>query len=81
MKTFENRVIESVRVLKQMKQYGISDDTAGYAELKHQIDTYVRDGNTWIGIISFPDLKRVAHVSLPKRANKAIEVTLKTKPS
>ena len=80
MKTFENRVIESVRVLKQMKQYGITDGVSGYAELKLEIDRYIKTGESWMGKIAFPDIGRVAHVSLPKRANHTIEVSLKVKP-
>jgi hypothetical protein len=78
-KSYRDRVVESVRVLKQMRDYGITEEISGYIELKGEIDRYIKTGESWMGKIAFPEIGRVAHISLPKRASHTIEVSLKVR--
>lgn len=76
-KSFSDRVEECVRVLKEMRDYGIDAENRGYAELKARIDDYIKTGDPWQGRIPFPDIERVAIVLLPRPARSAVEVSFR----
>ena len=76
-KSYADRVKEDVTVLRQLHEYGISSETSGYSELKHRMDTYIKTGDPWMGKVPMPDIKKTAHLLLPRRARDAIQLSLK----
>jgi hypothetical protein len=71
------RVKETVEILRGIQNLGIPLDSPEVAELRTHMDAYVKDGICWSGSVSFLRFGRIADVNLPKRADKAIEVTLR----
>ena len=73
----EERLKESLEIFRSLKSLGIPFDAPEVQELKTHVDAYVRDGICWSGSVSFLAYGRIAEVSLPRRADKQIEVTLR----
>lgn len=76
-KSYEERVKEVVNVLRQLQDYGVASDTSGYDALKERMTTYIKTGDPWIGRVPLPEINKVAHLLLPRRARDAIQLTLK----
>ena len=76
-KSYEERVKEVINVLRQLQDYGVAPDTAGYDELKSRMTDYIKTGDPWLGRIPLPEINKVAHLLLPRRARDAIQLTLK----
>ncbi len=73
----EDRLKETIEILKNIESLGIPLDSPEVKELKDHLNAYVKDGICWSGTISFLNYGRIAEVNLPKRADKTIEVTLR----
>jgi hypothetical protein len=71
------RIQETVEILKSIKTLGIPLDSPEVTDLRAHLNAYIKDGLCWSGSISFLRFGRIAEVNLPKRADKAIEVTLR----
>jgi hypothetical protein len=76
-KPVEDRVKESVAVLKEIVALGIPLNCPEVLELRSRFDAYIKEGEVWEGSVSFMSFGRIAEVNLPKRADKAIEVRLR----
>jgi hypothetical protein len=77
-KPYDERVKEVVRVLSELRDYGIPSDTAGYDAIKEKMTEYVKTGEPWVGKIPMPELNRVAYLILPRRTRDTIQLTLKS---
>lgn len=73
----EDRVKETVTILRSLRELGIPLNSPEVMELRSHLDSYVNDGIVWSGTISFQRFGRMADVNLPRRADKLIEVTLR----
>jgi hypothetical protein len=73
----EDRVKETVELLKKFPVLGIPLDSPEVLELRGHLNSYIKDGTVWSGTISFHRFGRMADVTLPKRADKPIEVLLR----
>jgi len=73
----EDRVKESVQILRDIQQLGIPLDSPEVIELKQYLDSYIKDGICWSGSIMFLKYGRIADVTLPKRSDRAIEIVLR----
>jgi hypothetical protein len=76
-KPIADRLKETVTILKDILGLGIPLASPEVQELKGHLDAYVKDGTAWQGSISFERFGRIAEVTIPKRADKAIEVRLR----
>jgi hypothetical protein len=76
-KPHAERVKETVEILKSISGLGIPLDSPEVAELRAHLNAYIKEGTCWSGSISFLRFGRIAEVNLPRRADKAIEVTLR----
>ena len=76
-KTKADRVKEGVYLLKQIKDLGVTEFSAGFAELKEVIRVWVTDGKRWEGTIRFPAYQRKAEVMLPFRASQTATLAFK----
>jgi hypothetical protein len=65
LKTQIERLNESIRILKQLKDLGISDLDPSYKELSKKFNDWVKGGDKWEGSIDFYRYNRIANVVLP----------------
>jgi hypothetical protein len=76
-KPIEERVKESVEILRNIRGLGIPINCSEVQELKEHLDLYVKQGVCWSGTINFLRYGRMADVNLPRRADKPITVVLR----
>ena len=73
----EDRVKETVEILRSIKGLGISINEPEVIELRGHFRKYIEEGICWAGSINFLRFGRMAEVNLPRRADKMVEVTLR----
>jgi hypothetical protein len=73
-KPLPDRVRECVSILKDIEGLGIPTLSPEVSKLRAHFNDYIRDGTCWSGTIDFSAYGRIAEVSLPRRADKAVEV-------
>lgn len=76
-KPHADRIKETVEILQRIVGLGIPLESPEVAELRTHLNAYIKDGTCWSGSVSFLRFGRIAEVNLPRRADKAIEVTLR----
>ncbi len=64
-------------MLKDIAGLGIPMKSPEVEALRERFSAYVNDGVCWEGTIDFSAYGRMAEVSLPRRADKAVEVRLR----
>lgn len=72
-----DRIRESLEILKELNGLGIPSVSPEVQELRDRFNDYIREGVCWSGTISFLRFGRIAEVTLPRRADKSIEVKLR----
>ena len=65
-KTLNERVSESVNILRKILDIGVEKDSSEYIATKAYLDTWIKDGEPAVYTIPFPSHGRVAHMTLPK---------------
>ena len=77
------RLKETIALLKRLQEAGIHESDPGYTEIKRLMSEWVR-AETIEGVakhtVEFPRYGRQAFLVLPKRADRAAEITLKMAP-
>ncbi len=76
-KPYEDKVKESVYLLKQIRDLGVKPDHPGYADLKKRLDEWIKDGYSWQGKIDFTLQQKRAEVLLPNLAKATANIHLK----
>jgi len=76
-KPVADRVKETIELMRNIEGLGIPLDCSEVAELRTHLNEYIKDGTCWEGTIDFLRFGRMAEVSLPRRADKTIEVKLR----
>lgn len=76
-KPIGDRIKECTAILNDIKALGIPCGSPEVTLLRTHINAYIRDGTTWCGTIDFSAYGRMADVTLPRRADKAVEVLLR----
>ncbi len=71
-----SRIEECIHVMKQLRDLGIPTEYPPLKELSRRLSDYVKTGEPWSGKIKFEAYGRVAHVILPRKADREISVTL-----
>ena len=71
---------ECTRVLIEMREVGVPEDTDGYRELRRRMHDYIKTGEPFKGRILFPEIDRAAFVLLTRPARNAVEVSLRILP-
>jgi hypothetical protein len=77
-KSKEDRLKETLRLLKELGRVGFSEVDVGYSEVKGILSQWVKDGEAVEAEVEFPRYYRVAKISLPKTDERAGGITLKT---
>lgn len=72
-----SRVQECLNVMRQIYDLGIPTDYPPVKELSKRLSDYIKTGEPWSGKIKFETYGRVAHVILPRKADREVSVTLK----
>ncbi len=78
-KTREQRIIESVEILKNIKSVG-ADKDPGFQGVKEKLDEWVSTGEQWQGHVDFPRYGRYADIILPSRADRKPTCILRATP-
>lgn len=65
VKPIGERLQESMTILNQLKDLGISDTDPGYKELSAKFNDWIRGGDAWQGNVDFVRWNRRAKVLLP----------------
>ncbi len=73
----EDRVKESIEILKKLRDLGVTEREPGYILTKQKFSEWVSNGEAWSGDIEFPMLQRKAEIVLPARADRVASLLLK----
>jgi hypothetical protein len=76
-KSKEDRVKETIRLLKELGRIGFNALDKGYNEVKDVLRKWVEDGEPVETEVEFPRYDRLAKISLPKGDDRAAGITLK----
>ncbi len=76
-KSKEDRLKETIRLLKELGRLGYSAVDKGYNEVKAVLTKWVNDGEPIDVDIEFPRYNRLAKISLPKMDDRAAGIVLK----
>ncbi len=79
-KSKEDRLKETITILKKLKEVGIVETEPGYQEVKRLMSKWVHDGESASYKVEFPRYGRRADLVLPARADRAATINLKTFP-
>jgi len=79
IKPKQERLLEGINILKQLRDAGVKEHSLGFIELKQKISEWVSGEGSWEGTIEFMDYGRVAEVELPRYNNKAAGINFKVK--
>lgn len=72
-----SRIEECIRIMKEVRDMGFPTEYEPVKELSRRLSDYVKTGEPWTGKIKFEAYNRTAHVILPRRADREIQVVLK----
>jgi hypothetical protein len=67
IKPIEERLSESVSLLKQLKDMGIKPNHDGYIQVKAHIDAWIKENQSFLGKIDFTLHQRRGELFLPMR--------------
>jgi hypothetical protein len=73
----EDRVKETIEILKKLRELGVTEREPGYILTKQKFSEWVNTGEAWSGDIEFPYLQRKAEIVLPARADRVASLLLK----
>ena len=77
LKTREERVKDSIGVLRNLIDAGIPATDTGYIMTKQVLDAWIADGEPRIEKIPFPRAMRIGHLMLPRLTGKKVTFVLK----
>ncbi len=73
----EDRLKETLEILKKLKDLGLNDREPGFVLTKQKFSEWVSTGEAWSGTIDYPMLQRKAEIVLPARADRVASLLLK----
>lgn len=76
-KTREERVKESIEILRQLLGTGVTKEDPGYIATKALIDRWITEGKTIEERVEFPRYRRRLELVLPRRSDKVAEAVFK----
>lgn len=76
-KSKDDRVRESITILKKMIELGVSKDDCAFIELKTRMTEWINNGLAWTGKISFPSVGRLAVIFLPSKSCRTASIDFK----
>lgn len=76
-KPIDERIKECVTILKDIEGLGIPNNSPEVSLMRAHFNSYIKDGICWTGTIDFRAYGRIAEITLPRRADRAVEVRLR----
>jgi hypothetical protein len=76
LKSKQDRVKESITILKKLKELGIPTNEPGYFLTKQRLDVWIAGGDQWEGRIDFPRFQRRAELVLPVKPERVVSMTI-----
>lgn len=76
LKPQNERIKETVNVLKKLKELGVFTTDAGYLEIKQRLDDWIQGGEKWSGIVEFSRLDQKVELDIPTKVGKELMVKL-----
>jgi hypothetical protein len=76
-KSKEERLKETITILKKLQEVGIAETEPGYTESKRLMSKWIHDGEAATHYVEFPRYGRRAELVLPSRADRAASLLLK----
>lgn len=76
-KTKEDRVKETVTILRKLQEVGIADTDPGYKQVKELMTAWVATGEASSHTVDFYRAGRRGELTLPRRADRAAGLALK----
>ena len=73
----EDRVKETIRLLKGLQANGLSERDSSYKAIKDMMTLWVQDGEPVDTTVDLFRQNRIAHISLPKGADRPATIALK----
>jgi hypothetical protein len=73
----EERVRETITILKKLQEVGIADTDPGYVDIKARMSEWVKTGEASAATVEFPRHGRRGELVLPRRADRAATLSLK----
>lgn len=77
LKSRDERVKDSIGVLRNLLDAGIPATDTGYVMTKQVLDAWIADGEPRTEKIPFPRAMRIGHLMLPRLAARKIQFVLK----
>lgn len=77
-KTIASRVKESVELMRKFNELGVTDADPSLAQIRTQMNAWIRGGPAWTGRIEFLRFGRYADVALPDREGKVATIDFRT---
>lgn len=75
-KSQNEKVKESITILKKLQELGIPTNEPGYVMLKDKFNDWIKSNEPWKGEIYFPRFGREAQVNLPVDPGRVSTVNL-----
>ena len=72
----EDRLRETITILRKLNEVGIADTEPGYQEVKTRMSQWVKDGIASSAKIEFARYGRRGELILPRRADRAASLNL-----
>lgn len=76
-KTKEQRLTDTISILKKLQEIGIPDTEPGYIAAKEHMSRWVAEGGGAVYTIQFPRFGRKGELTLPRRADRTASLHLK----
>jgi|UniRef100_A0A6C0HFZ4 hypothetical protein len=70
VKTQDERLKESIRILSKLKELGVHVTDHSYKEISGRFNDWIKTGEEWSGTIEFPKYRRTANIHLPVKQGK-----------
>lgn len=67
VKPVQERLKESIEILKKLVELGVPDTDPSYKELSSHFNIWIKGGDAWQGTVDFMRFERRAHVVLPTK--------------
>ena len=76
LKPQNERIKETVAVLKKLKELGVLSNDSGYIEIKQRLDEWIQGGDKWTGIVQFSRFDQKAELEIPTKLGRELMVKL-----